>query len=146
MFIYVEICVILMVGYVTAEVEHDPITSESHIKGVFAPKRGQRSVISIGLFGVKKLLQGATEFSSSEFQIVFRKIGSYRNALSDFNSVNPTDVRSVKMVNGRLAKEGTINGDTKIYLFKGGYDGRTTLDIIKTGNPKTPMLTIKYRF
>lgn len=141
-----RVCLILLVACATAEIEVNPLTAERDDKGHLALNRRQRSPYKIGLFMINKFLQTATKFSTSEFQWTYRKIGNYRSALKDFESLNPTGVRDVRLANGMIAKEGTINGNTKLYLFKPTKYDRTTLDIIQTGEEKAPMLTIKYRF
>lgn len=93
------------------------------------------SAVAIGLKAVKTLLKGTTEIPSETRRLrEFLKPGNYQQALKDFDSVDPTNVRRAYGPGGVL-KVGEV-GDRTVILTRGRHvkkKGRNvTIEIINS--------------
>lgn len=83
----------------------------------------------LGKAASELLLKGARPIASDKVFRVFRKSGSFDDALSDFYATSPSYVWKYKNQYGVLTLEGKV-GDRHLFLTSRGDNKTPTLDII----------------
>lgn len=103
-------------------------------------KRGRFSFGTSLLFrtwnAVQRILQGAKEIRVETKFRYFQKRGSYKQALRDFEAVDPTDVHSFKTSDGVHCRVGDV-GDVSLMIKTLGNGGKAVMEITTSEATKT---------
>lgn len=117
--------------------------TEHHVN--YRQKRAVGSFLQ-GNRAVRHLLQGTWRNiqHSDDLRAVYEKIGSYRQALTDFLAVGPRNLKITRNKKGRMYM-GSI-GDRRLFLRQDENQGGPVLDIFhNTGGGVDHIDTIRYR-
>ena len=122
--------------------QHIPfITDET----LFSRERRGLNRAEIGQAAIRYLLQGARYIREQRGYSLYTKKGKYRDALKDFNSLNPSGLRQRQTHGGNEKLLVGAVGDRKIQLLtdKDGKYGMGLSTILLVSNPKKGELPYK---
>ena len=109
----------------------DSSFSNRHKRAIFVFRIGL-NLVQKGMNAMEFLLRGATPIPSHTAVRQYQKLGSYQQALKDFDSVNPFRVRPFEIPGGVYGKVGQVGDRSLVVKNSDGY-----------GNPVIEILQVK---